>query len=109
MGELFAALSCKGRSSVHPVYVFRKLQQNLLGLPAIQSLNLLAQVDAVKKPIPDPYFDIFTGLCIFRLSYTIKLKPDVQPHAGISPSHSGRQFRQNLLEWCQELSPESTS
>lgn len=49
MGELFAALSCKGRSSVHPVYVFRKLQQNLLGLPAIQSLNLLAQVDAVRS------------------------------------------------------------
>ena len=65
MGELSATLSCKGKSCVHPVYVVRKLQQNLLGLPAIQSLNLLAQVDAIGKPIPDHYPNIFTGLRTF--------------------------------------------
>ena len=67
------------------MYVVRKLQQNLLGLPAIQSLHLLAQVDAVGTSIPDQYPGVFTGLGTFPSSYHIQLKPEAQLFALYTP------------------------
>ena len=47
LGELSATLTYKDRSCAHCIYVVKKLQQNLLGLPAIQSLHILTQVDVI--------------------------------------------------------------
>lgn len=78
IGELSATLTYRDRQCTHPVYVVRKLQQNLLGLPAIQSLSLLAHVDTMKRDIADEFPSIFTGLGTFLQSYTIQLKPDAK-------------------------------
>lgn len=46
-------VSYKDKSCAQPVYAIRRLQQNLLALPATQALNLLTQVDTLEKtPVP---------------------------------------------------------
>ena len=55
LGELSATLEYKDRSCVHPVYVVKKLHQNLLRPPAIQSLNLIMQVNTISAPVVDRY------------------------------------------------------
>ena len=98
VGELSGTLEYKGRSCVHPVYVVRELQQNLLGLPAIQSLHLLAQVDAVGMSIPNEYPGVFTGLGTFPKSYQIQLKPDAQPFASFTPRNVPIPLRNKVQE-----------
>ena len=64
----------------------KHLQHSLLGLPAIQALNKLAQVQAVSTPIPNQYPALFTELGTFKgSSYEIKLKPDAKPCALFTP------------------------
>ena len=79
-------LSYKDKSCAQPVYVVKQLQQNLLGLPAIQALNLLTQVDTLEKtPLPKQFTGLFTGLGTIQESFEIKLKPDAQPFALFTP------------------------
>ena len=85
VGQLPVTLEYKGRSCVHTVYVVQNLQQNLLGLPAIQSLQLLTRVDTVNTSIPDQYPRVFRGLGTFPESYEIKLTPDALPFALFTP------------------------
>ena len=98
VGELSATLIYKERSCTHPVYVVRNLKQNLLGLPAIRSLNLLAEVDTIKTEIPDQYPALFTGLGTFPQSYEIKLKPDAQPLALFTPRNVPIPLRKQVQE-----------
>ena len=98
MGEFPASLSYKDRSCTQSVYVVKKLQQNLLGLPAIWALNLLTQVDAVQKSVPDQYPDLFTGLGTFPNSYEIKMKPDAQPFALFTPRNVPLPLRKKVEE-----------
>lgn len=85
VGELSATLEHTDKSCVHPVFILQKLQQNLLGLLAIQALKLLMQMDVIRTPIPDLYPALFSGLGTFPDSYTIKLKPGAQPFALFMP------------------------
>ncbi len=87
LGEISASLAYKDRNCAHPVYVVKNLQQSLLGLPAIQSLALLAPVDTVETDIPEQYPGLFTGLGTFPKSYKIKMKPDDQPAGEIYSQH----------------------
>ena len=46
----------QGRSCTQPAYAVRELQHNLLGLPAIQALKLLTQVNTLEKtPVPQQF------------------------------------------------------
>ena len=85
-GELHTTLSYRGRQCSQPVFIVKHLQHNLLGLQAIQALNILAQVQAVSTPIPEQYPALFTGLGTFKgSSYEIKLKPNAKPCALFTP------------------------
>ena len=85
-GELHATLSYRGRQCIQPVFVVKHLQHNLLGLPAIQALQVLSQVQAVRTPIADQYPGLFTGLGTLKgSSYEIKLKPEAKPFALFTP------------------------
>ena len=75
LGELSATLTYCDRSCVHPVYVVRELQKNLLGLPAIQALNLLTPVAAIETSVPNQYPGLFTGLGTFPGSYKVQPVP----------------------------------
>ena len=77
----------------------RHLQHNLLGLPAIQVLNILAQVQAVSTPIPEQYPALFTGLGTFKgSSYEIKLKPNAKPCALFTPRNVPLPLRKKVQE-----------
>ena len=85
-GELWATLQYRGRQSNQPIFVVKHLQHNLLGLPAIQALHVLAQVDGISTPIPEQYPNLFKGLGSFKgNSYNIQLKPDAKPFALFTP------------------------
>ena len=53
LGELSLSLTYKGKSCTHPVYVLKGVHENLLGLPAIQALEILTPVDAVKQSLTE--------------------------------------------------------
>ena len=81
------------------MFVVRKLQQNLLGLPAIQSLRLLTQVDAVvQTPISEQYPALFSGLGTYPDSYRIMLKPNAQPFALFTPRNMPIPLRKKVEE-----------
>ena len=63
----------------------KKLQNDLLGLPAIKALNLLAQIDSIQKSIPDQYPSLFEGLGTFKEEYRIELKSGAKPFALFTP------------------------
>ena len=69
----------KGKQTKQSLYVINTLKKNLLGLPAIQALNLAVRVDTIIQPsgyaVADKFPLIFQGLGNFGESYTIKLKP----------------------------------
>ena len=57
----------------------RGLTANLLGLPAIEALDLVRRVQ--NKDIFSGYPRLLTGLGRFDEEYTIQLKADAVPHA----------------------------
>ena len=91
MFEVSLTLHCHTEvASVHSQfsYTVKQLQHKLLGLPAIQALNILAQVQAVSTPIPEQYPSLFMGLGTFkRSSDEIKHKPKAKPSALFTPQN----------------------
>ena len=83
--EFVACLEYNGRKAEQPIYVVKKLQNDLLGLPAIKALNLLAQIDSIQKSIPDQYPSLFEGLGTFKGEYRIELKSSAKPFALFTP------------------------
>ena len=63
-----------------------RLHHNLLGLQAIQALNLLTHVNTMNKtPVPKQFPALVTGLGNTQESFEIKLKPDAKPFALFTP------------------------
>ena len=96
--EISTNLAYRDTSCDQPVYVVKKLQQNLLGLPAIWSVNILAQVDAIVKSVPDQYPDVFTGLGTFPETCQVKLKPDAEPLVLFAPRNVPIPLRPKVQE-----------
>ena len=61
------------------------MQNNLLGLPAIKALEMLAKVEAIQKTILEHYQSLFTGLGTLKEEYKIELKPNAKPFALYTP------------------------
>ena len=86
LGRVSCTLAHKGKKCQQSLYVLKHLRHNLLGLPAIQGLQLLTQADSVStKSIPDQFPTLFQGLGTFQEEYEIKLKPDATPFALYTP------------------------
>ena len=97
IGELPLTLSYQDKPCAQPVYVVKRLQQNLLGLPAIQALNLLTQVDTLEKTaVPKQYSGLFTGLSTIQESFEIQLMPDAQPFALFTPCNAPIPLHNNV-------------
>ena len=75
------------------MYVVRGLKINLLGLPAVTALGLVARVDSTSPAetntsnLHTRYPSLFTGLGTLGEEYHIKLKEDAKPHALYTPQN----------------------
>ena len=82
---------CHGRkSTTQTMFVVKGLRNNLLGLPAIVALNLVAQVDTTttaSSNIVDKFPDLFQGLGNLGEPYDIQLQPDAKPYSLFTPRH----------------------
>lgn len=70
------------------MYVIKGLKNNLLGLPTITALNLIARVDAVteqKEEIFQRYPSVFNGLGNLGEEYEIHMKEGAKPHSLFTP------------------------
>ncbi len=98
----FVSYTLVQRQDMQPVFVVRKLQQDLLGLPAIWALNLLTQVDAVGNSNPDQYPALLQGWAPFPRATRSSLNPALNhlscSHQETLPCPDGRQFKMNWLE-----------
>ena len=86
LGQFEGELTHQGKTTKQNIYVMKGLRSNLLGFPAIMSLELMARVgEAVvnteKVDIVARYPKLFQGLGNLGEPYDIQLKPDPQPHA----------------------------
>eukprot|EP00731_Ephydatia_muelleri_P009750 Em0005g336a len=84
MGQFVAKITFKNAHSQEPIFVVRGLNSNLLGLPALRALQLVARTDAIsqyEEQIYQKYPHLFTGLGTLGPEYTIKLKANALPYA----------------------------
>ncbi len=108
LGEFKGRLSLRGKTSNQQVFVVNKLKNNLLGLPAITTLNLAARVDASCTSSCEGakmsgeeimrFPKVFEGLGNLGDEYHIQLKPDAKPHALFPPRHVPLPLRPKVLE-----------
>ncbi len=73
----------------HQVFVVQGLNTNLLGLPAITALQIIARVDATESESQNAIFKqfpkVFEGLGNLGEEFEVKLKTDANPHALFTP------------------------
>ena len=105
VGQATVRLAYRDKQCTHVIFVLRKVKHNLLGLPAIQALNVLTQVDTVSRSvseqtsIPDQYPSLFKGLGTFKGdSYAIQLKPDAKPFTLYTPRNVPIPLRKKVKE-----------
>ncbi len=77
VGELSYEMICKDKSTVQQIFVVKGLASNLLGLPAIIALDLVARVEAVTDygtTVQRAFPKVFEGLGKFGEPYHIQLQ-----------------------------------
>ena len=103
MGQFEEVLHYKDRSSRQTIYAVRGLTTNLLGLPAIISLNLASRVDTTtvadyKSLVEESFPKVFRGLGNLGDPYVIKLTQDAVPHAIYTPRTVALPMRPRVQE-----------
>ena len=90
IGTVRDTLSLGETCVTEDIYVVKGLKEPLLGQPAIEKLNLLARINEIQSQsyeerIKAKYPQLFHGLGELEGEYEIKLKPDAQPFAIMTP------------------------
>ena len=88
IGKFEGTIAYQERTSKQTIYVVKGLRTNLLGFPAIVSLNLVAHLGAAtvgNLEVLEEFSSLFEGLGNLGEPYDIKLKPDVKPYALFTP------------------------
>ena len=96
-----AKLSRGKITTTQQVFIINGLKNNLLGLPAITQLNLVARVGEttdIRSQIVQKYSPMFQGLGNLGCEYTIKLKPGASPHSIFAPRHVPLPLRSKVKE-----------
>ena len=85
LGQFTGTLTNGQRSSKKTIFVVRGLKTNLLGLPAITSLQLIQRMDSTNATGDDrlmtKYPTVFTGLGTLGQPYEIQIKDGAKPHS----------------------------
>ena len=101
IGQFRGQLSGKQQSLEETIFVIRGLKNNLLGLPALTSLQIVQRVDTTYTSVADMTKDfpkVFSGLGNFGEPYTIQLKEDAKPYALFTPRNVPLPLRKKVLE-----------
>ena len=76
-------MSQKQHQCNQDIFVVKQLKHNLLGLPAIKALHLLAVLNNLETDpavgIKQQFSSLFTGLGTLQGDYEIRIKPDAKP------------------------------
>ena len=100
-GQFTASLVHREHSTSQTIFVVRGLKTNLLGLPAIRSLELLRMVAATEvsgEEIRSRFKNVFSGLGTLGEEYTIQLQPDARPLALYTPRSVPMPLRSKVQE-----------
>ena len=83
IGQFRGTLSHKEKATQETIFVIRGLKTNLLGLPAIKSLQLVQRIDVMEESTRDierRLPQVFSGLGNLGDPYEIKLKEGARPY-----------------------------
>ena len=108
MGQFEEVLYYKDRSSQQTIHAVRGLTTNLLGLPAIISLNLASRVDTTtvadyKSLVEECFPKVFRGLGNLGEPYVIKLTQDAVLHAIYTPGTVALPMRPRVQEELDQM------
>ena len=84
LGQFTGELTHKQNSCQDQIYVVKGLRNNLLGLGAIEKLQLVKRMETMfTQPldVKTKFPKVFSGLGTLGEEYTIRLKEDARPHA----------------------------
>ncbi|XP_037518504.1 uncharacterized protein K02A2.6-like [Rhipicephalus sanguineus] len=79
LGSYTAQLRWRGKTSLQRLFVIESLSVPLLGLPAIQALDVVKFLGGVQAPEASLQADLFRGLGTLKEEYRIRLKPGATP------------------------------
>ena len=88
LGQFNGTFQIGQKTSTETVFIVSGLKINLLGLPAIKSLQLLQQVYSVfslEQTIREKFPKVFQGLGTLGAPYIIKLKEGAKPYVLYAP------------------------
>ena len=101
-GQFEGKLDHQGKQTIQSVYVIENLKKNLLGLPAIEALNLVVKVDSLSDntqyKVVQKFQSIFQGLGSFGDAYTIALQEGAKPYAIFTPRHVPMPLRSKVKD-----------
>ena len=107
LGSLQCKVAYKDVTATQSIYVIDGLKTNLLGLPAIEALQLAVRVASVTKAdsglssaagVERQFPSIFTGLGNLGEEYEISLKPGATPYSLYTPRNVALPLRPKVQE-----------
>ena len=101
LGKFTGTLTHKQCSHQEQIYVIKGLRNNLLGLGAIEKLQLVKRMESMSsKPldVKTQFPKVFSGLGTLGDEYTIRLKEDAKPYALYTPRNVPLPLREKVRE-----------
>ncbi len=106
-GQFASNFRHNNNSTVQTVFVVDKLKTNLLGLPAIMAMNVVARSDSVVANPTEKWRgkfpSVFSGLGTLGNEYEIKLKPDTKQYSLYTARHVPLPLRSKVLQELQKM------
>ena len=105
IGRAQVKIDYKGVSTKQQVYVIEGLKVNLLGLPAIQELNIIKRVDALDSlgSVKSRFPSVFRGLGTLGDEYKIELREGAVPYSLFAPRTVAIPLRAKVKEELQRM------
>ena len=99
LGQFNGKVSYNGKESIETIFVVAGLRTNLLGLPVIIALKLIARVEAVSvSSVMDEFPALFQGLGNLGEPFDIRLQPSAKPYALFTPRNIPIPLRQKVRQ-----------
>jgi hypothetical protein len=95
-------LESKDKSAIQPVFIIDSVARPLLGLPAIEALQLIERVSELEDPgevFKNKFPKVFSGLGRIAGDYKIRLKEDAVPYALTTPRRVSLYWPEERKSW----------